>query len=202
MIVSYNFQCGLCVLQIVWVKQRRSTMVRYSFQVQAKMFMYGQVDGNSWEAAWMYWATYPHRQHHSHHTIFGAIKWCLYEHESFETDERARQPQTVHTPDVKERVLHDIENKPATSFRQVSRQHGVSQSTVICILHDNCYYPITSNMCRGYHRWIFLHGKDSVAGLCNRLSALWDFCLRSSSPMKQPLVEMASLTCIIIICRL
>ena len=49
--------------------------------------------------------------------------------------------QTVHTPDVEEHVLHDIENNPGTSSRQVVCQHGVSQRTVICALHDNRYYP-------------------------------------------------------------
>ena len=59
---------------------------------------------------------------------------------------------------------------------------------------------ITPNICRYYHQQIFLLGKDSVTGLHNRPSPIWDFCLRSSSPMKRPLVAMASLTCIIVIC--
>ena len=38
--------------------------------------------------------------------------------------------------------VHQIwRNNPGTSSRYVSRQHGVSQRTVICILHDNRYYP-------------------------------------------------------------
>ena len=79
--VSHNLQCGLCVLEIVWVKQRRSTMVWYSFQEQAKMvFMYSQAGGNG--AAQMYRATYPDRQHHPHHTTLGAIYWRLCEHGS------------------------------------------------------------------------------------------------------------------------
>ena len=44
--------------------------------------------------------------------------------------------------------------------------------------------PITYNVCRDYHQWIFLYGKDSVSGLCNRPSPLWDFCPWSSSLMK------------------
>ena len=43
--------------------------------------------------------------------------------------------------------------------------------------------PITSNVCRDYHQWIFLHGKDPVTGLCSGSSLLWDVCLQFSSPM-------------------
>ena len=50
---------------------------------------------------------------------------------------------------------------------------------------------ITSNVRRDYHWWIFLYRKDCVAGLCNRPSSLWDFCIWSSSLMKRPLVTMA-----------
>ena len=117
-------------------------MVWYSFQEQAEMvFMYGQAGGNGQEAAWKYRATYPDRQYHPHHTTFGAIYRHSCEHGSFETDEHAGWPQTVRTSDVEEHVLHDIENNSATSSRQVACQHGVSQRTVICILHDNRYYP-------------------------------------------------------------
>ncbi|KAJ4437732.1 hypothetical protein ANN_17877 [Periplaneta americana] len=95
-------------------------MVRYSFQEQAEMvFVYGQTAGNGREAARMHRATYPDRQHHPHHTTFGAIFWRLCEHGSFETDERAGRPHTVRTPDVEEHVLHDSENNPGTSSRQV-----------------------------------------------------------------------------------
>ena len=62
------------------------------------------------------------------------------EHGSFETDERAGQLQTVHTQDVEEHVVHDIENNAGTSSRQMARLHGVSQRMGICILHDNRYY--------------------------------------------------------------
>ena len=56
-------------------------------------------------------------------------------------------------------------------------------------------------MCAGIITgWFSPHGKDSVAGLCNRPSPLWDFCLQSSSLMMRPLVVMASLTCTIVIC--
>ncbi|KAJ4437761.1 hypothetical protein ANN_13699 [Periplaneta americana] len=69
-------------------------MVQYSFQEQAEMvFVYGQADGNGREAARMYRATYPDRQHHPHHTTFGAIFRRLCEHGSFETDERAGRSQ-------------------------------------------------------------------------------------------------------------
>ena len=61
------------------------------------------------------------------------------------------------TLDVEEHILHDIENNTGISSRQVAHQ------------------PITSNVCRDYHWQIFLHRKDSVAGLCNRPSPLWDF---------------------------
>ena len=76
------------------------------------VFMYGQAGGNSRKAARMYRAMYPDRQHHSHHTIFGAIYRHLCEHESFEKDESAGLLQTVHTPDVEELVVHDIEKTP------------------------------------------------------------------------------------------
>ena len=47
--VSHNLQCGY-VLQIVRVKQLRSTMIRYSFQEQVEiMFVYGQAGGNTVE---------------------------------------------------------------------------------------------------------------------------------------------------------
>ncbi|KAJ4439931.1 hypothetical protein ANN_08062 [Periplaneta americana] len=71
-----------------------------------------------------YRATYPDRQHHPHHTTFGAIFRRLCERGSFETDERAGRPQTVRTPDMEEHVLHDFENNPGTSSTQVARQHG------------------------------------------------------------------------------
>ena len=93
-------------------------MVRYSFQEQAEMvFVYGQAGGNGREAARMYRATYPDRQHHPHHTTFGAIYRRLCEHGSFETDKRAGCSQTVRTLDVEEHVFHDIENTPGTSFQ-------------------------------------------------------------------------------------
>ena len=51
------------------------------------------------------------------------------------------RPHTVRTPDVEEHILRGNEKNPGTSSRQVARQHGISQRTVICILHDNSYYP-------------------------------------------------------------
>ncbi|KAJ4436166.1 hypothetical protein ANN_18796 [Periplaneta americana] len=48
------FEVSLCT-EIVLFKQRRSTMVRYSFQEQAEIvFVYGQAGGNCREAARMY----------------------------------------------------------------------------------------------------------------------------------------------------
>ena len=91
----------------------------------------------------------------------------------------------MHTPDEEEHVLCDIENNPGTSSRQVARQYGVSQRAVICILHDNRYYPYHLKRVQVLSPADF-HMKDSVAGLCDRPSPLWDFCLRSSSPMERP----------------
>ena len=81
--VSRNLLCGLGVLQIVWVRQRRSTMVRYSFQKQAEMvFVYAQAGGNGREAARMYRVMYPDRQNHPRHTTFGVFYRRLCEPES------------------------------------------------------------------------------------------------------------------------
>ena len=56
-------------------------MVRYSFQEQAEMvFVYGQAGGNGREAAGMYRATYPDRQHQPHHTKCGTIHPRFCEH--------------------------------------------------------------------------------------------------------------------------
>ena len=53
--VSLNLQCELYVLKLVWAKQCRSTMARYSFQEQTEMvFVYGQAGGNGREAARIY----------------------------------------------------------------------------------------------------------------------------------------------------
>ena len=147
----------------------------------------------------MYRFTYPDRQHHTLHTTFGAIYRCLCEQGSFETDERAGRLQTVCSPNVEEHVLHEIENNPGTSSSQVACLHGVSQMRLSVPYMTTTIIPITSNVCRDYHKRIFLHRKDSFAGFCNRSSPLWDFCLRSSAPMKRPLVVMASFTCIIVI---
>ena len=98
------------------------------------VFVYDQAGRNDREAARMYRATYPDRQHHPHHTTFGAIYRPLSEHWSFETDERVGRPQTVRTPDVEEHYLHEIENNPGTSSRQVSRQHG--GIAIFCFIHQ------------------------------------------------------------------
>ena len=84
------------------------------------------------------------------------------EHGSIETDECAGQQQTVCTPDVEEHVLHDTENNPGTSSRQVARQHGVSQRTFTCILHDNYYYPLLPSK----HAGIITGGFSSWERFC------------------------------------
>ena len=105
---SHNLWCGLYRLQIVWVKQHRSIMVRYSFQEQVYMvFVYGQTGGNGRKSEWMYRATCPDRQYHPHHTTFGTIYRRLCEHGSFDTVERAVRPHTVRKPVVEEHSLLD-----------------------------------------------------------------------------------------------
>ena len=104
------------------------------------VFVYGQAGENGREAARMYRAAYTERQQHPHHRTCGAIYRHLCELGSFETDERAGRPRTVCTPDVDEHVFHDIEKNPGTSSRQMTRQRGVRQRTVICMLHDNRQY--------------------------------------------------------------
>ena len=70
-------------------------MVRYSLQEKFEIvFVYGQAGGNGREAERMYQAMYPDKQHHSHHTTFGATYRLLCEHGSFETDE---PPNSVST---------------------------------------------------------------------------------------------------------
>ena len=117
----------------------------------------------------MYRATYSDRQHHPHHITVGAIyRRCM----NVQGGRRLCVEPTSH---MEEHVLHDIENNPCTSHRQVARQHGVSQRRLSVSYMTTAIIPVTSSVCRGYHRQIFLHGKDSVAGLCNRPSPLWDF---------------------------
>ena len=73
-------------------------------------------------------------------TTFEAIYRRLREHGSFERLTWKEAADCAYTR-CGGTGLHDIENNPGTSSRQVARQHIVRQRTVICILHDNLYYP-------------------------------------------------------------
>ena len=107
-------------------------MVRYSYREQVEMiFAYGQAQGNGRAAARIYQDKYPHRQQPNHNT-FGAIFRRLCETGSFDgTGERGGRVHYVRTPDLKERVLQDIENNPSVSTRQVSRQYEICQTIVL-----------------------------------------------------------------------
>ena len=192
MTVSHNLQYELCVLQIVWVKQRRSTMVQYSFQEQAEMvFVYGQAGGNGREAAWMYRATYRDRQYHLHHTIFGAICVDM-------GPLRQANVQVGHWL-----CVHQVWRNMLSMILRTTIQ--ASDPPTWCKPKDSYLYPtwqpllsLSPPMCTGIIIGRFSSMGKIVTGLCKRPSPLWDFCLWSSSPMKQPLVAMTSLTCIII----
>ena len=199
--VSHNMLCGLCVLQIVWVKQRKNTMVRYSFQEQAEMVLvYGQQletiesQHECTEPRTLTGSATHITQHLEHLSAF-LLTWVLWHRRTCRTaaDFVYNSGGGTRSPWYWEQPWYKFQASGTPTWGK--GRLSLSYMTTAIIL-------VTSNVCGDYHRPIFLHGKDSVAGLCNRPLPLWNFCLRSSSPMKQSLAVMASLTCIIVICRL
>ena len=191
---SHNLQCGLCVLQRVWDKERRSTMVRYSFQEQAEMmFVYGQEGGNGREAARMYRAI----------TLTGSTTHITQHLESF--------IGVWDRPTCKVAADCAYTRCGGTCsvwyWEQPWYKLQASGPPTWCKPKDDYLYPtwqlllsLSPPACAGV-----ITGRFSSTGKILSLVCVTGhhhygtFCLRTSSPTKRPLVAMASLTCIIVI---
>ena len=101
--------------------------------------MYGLADGNGAAAQRLYRERFPER-------------WCL-GRKTFEAiDHRLREHGTLkpntrdwgsprRTTQLKEAILHSVDNDPSVSTRQVAATINVDHMTVWRVLHENLLYP-------------------------------------------------------------
>lgn len=114
-------------------------MARFTNEEYADMhFVYGFCDGNSRRAEAEYRRRYPLR-HSPNRAVFAAIHQKLRETGSF--GKVCEMGQDRRSAIIEEYIVDRVEEDPTVSSRILAREAGISQSTVMNVLHENLYHP-------------------------------------------------------------
>lgn len=114
----------------------------YSTREMADMiFCYGLANGRSLRARVLYVEKFPNRRVPSD-KLFTRLFQRLRDTGSLSPKKvNSGRPRSVRTPEMEERVLNLLEERPSTSVRRLAAAEGVSHSLVWGVLHEQLLYP-------------------------------------------------------------